>query len=205
MKISKQRLEAFTDGIIAIIITIMVLSVPLPASFEASELWGFLTSILIYLLSFIVVGAFWNQHSRLFSLFEKVDHKIVAANFFFLLFLSLIPLFTKWVIENPGTLLPVIGYDVVYMLVSWCYMLIFRLVMNESQHEEVEHIKKIVEMRRGIPRGAWAPFLLIVVLIAGVVVMSIFLPLVSTYILMGIPVLSSLINIFSEGNGFKHR
>ncbi len=199
MKFSKQRIEAFTDGVIAIIITIMVLGIPLPESFARAEIGRFLTSVFIYFLSFIVVGAFWNQHHRAFALIKTATRRIVAANFMFLFFLSLIPLLTKWVIENPGMLLPVVGYDVVFLLVSLCYIFIFRLAMEESMREELERIREIRKARKETAmKHPFVRFAALAAAIAGVVVFSVSFPRVSSLVLLGVPVLSSLMNIFCE-------
>lgn len=196
MGISKYRLETFTDGVIAIIITIMVLSIPLPASFETNELVIFGTSLAIYLLSFLVVGAFWNQHHQAFTYLEKVNQNIIVANIFFLFFLSLIPLFTKWVIENQGSLIPVIGFDTVYFLVSFFYILTFRLIMKQSEHHEFKLQPKKMRGRRNPGNFSWLPLLILLIIISGVVAISIYRPKLATFILMGIPILSSIVNLF---------
>ncbi|HKJ81896.1 MAG TPA: TMEM175 family protein [Ignavibacteriaceae bacterium] len=195
--LTKNRLETFTDGVIAIIITIMVLSIPLPETSNWNDLIGFSSSLFIYLLSFLVVGAFWNLHHKTFNYLNRINQKIIAANIFFLFFLSLIPLFTKWVIQNQGILIPVIGYDVVYLLVSFFHVLIFRLVMSESEHEEIIHIKeKLKSSHTSKPRSSWLPIILLLIVISVMVVMSIYLPKISTIILMGIPIASSILNLF---------
>ena len=195
--VTKHRLEAFTDGVIAIIITIMVLSIPLPKTFDIKDLLVFFTSLVIYLLSFLVVGAFWNQHHQAFVYLEKVNHKIIVANIFYLFFLSLIPLFTKWVIEHQGSLIPVIGYDIVYLAVSFFYVLTFRLIIEESNHEEVKRIKEKIESNQFTkPHTSWLPLILLLLIVSVVVTGSIYQPKVSTFILMGIPIASSILNLF---------
>ena len=198
----KHRLETFIDGVIAIIITIMVLSIPLPKTFETKDLLTFSTSLAIYLLSFLVVGAFWNQHHQAFIYLEKVNQKIIVVNIFFLFFLSLIPLFTKWVIENQGSLIPVIGYDIVYLLVSFFYALTFRLIMEGSDHEEIKQIsEKIKSKQVAKPHFSWMPVVILLVIIFIVVIISIYMPKVSTIILMGIPIASSITNLFISKRG----
>lgn len=202
MEVSKQRLEAFTDGVVAIIITIMVLSIPLPESFGWGDLLEFGSSLFIYLLSFLVVGAFWNQHQFAFMFLEKVNQKIIASNIFFLFFLSLIPIFTKWVLQNQGSLIPVIGYDIVYVLVSLLYVFTFRLIIEESEHKSIKKInEKIKSKRESKPSFSWAPFIVLLILVSIVVIISIYLPKLSTFILMGIPIASSLFNLFVSQQG----
>lgn len=206
MLISKHRLETFTDGVIAIIITIMVLSIPLPETFKRNDLIEFGSSLFIYLLSFLVVGAFWNQHHQIFFYLEKVNQKIIGANIFFLFFLSLIPIFTKWVIENQGSLIPVIGYDIVYLLVSFFYVLTFRLIMEESDHEDIRQIAERFKSRQASkPHFSWLPIFFLLIIISAVIFLSIYHPKVSTFILMGIPIVSSLLNLFVSRPGKRSR
>ncbi len=200
MKFTKQRLEAFTDGVIAIIITIMVLSIPLPGSFKSGDLWGFVLAILIYMLSFIVVAAFWVQHHRALSFIDEVTHRVIACNFMFLFFLSLIPVLTKWVIESPGMLLPAIGYDIVFVLVYLCFNLILHYVAGASRHERVVKIAEYRKARRDsiTPRDMWLRFVSFIAIFGVIIFLSVRFPKISTLFLLGIPVLASFFNLFFE-------
>lgn len=194
---TKYRLEAFTDGVIAIIITIMVLSIPLPKSFDLGDLVEFGLSLFIYLLSFLVVGAFWNQHHQAFSYLDKMNHKIIAASIFFLFFLSLIPLFTKWVIENQGSLIPAIGYDIVYLTVSFFYVLTFRFIIEETDNEDIKQITETIKSRKTVKlHFSWIPIIILLITIAILILISIYLPKVATIILLGVPIASSIFNLF---------
>ncbi len=175
----------------------MVLSIPLPSSFDIKELLAFGSSLFIYLLSFLVVGAFWNQHHKTFIFLDKVNQKLVVLNIIFLFFLSLIPLFTKWVIQNQGSLIPVIGYDIVFLITIYFSMYIFRLVMQSSSHKSVQKITEKIQRRRiSNPYYSWIPFIVLLCIVGLVVVVSIYLPKLATFILMGIPIASSIINLF---------
>jgi len=195
---SKSRTEAFSDGVIAIIITIMVLSIPLPKTFAWGDILAFGTALFIYLLSFLVVGAFWNQHHQAFLYLNKMNGKIVVANIFFLFFLSLIPLFTKWVIENQGSLIPVIGFDAVYLMVSFFYLLTFRLIMSSSKEQRMKEFAEMMKNRkRAHPRQSWFPVIVLMCIIGVMVIVSIYLPKISIVILMGIPIFSSIVNLLN--------
>lgn len=214
MKLSKQRMEAFSDGVIAIIITIMVLNIPLPGRFDFNGIMELLISISIYFVSFVVVGAFWNQHHKIFNYIEDVTHNVVWINLLFLFFLSLIPIFTKWVMENPKRIIPVIGYDIVYLFVNLSYMLMFTNMMHNSKSEEIKLLfnkreegkKQAMEQagRSDLPsRLWWLRFMIIVAVIAGTVAVSIVLPGVATVILLGLPVFSSATGLLFDR--YKHR
>ncbi len=109
---TKERLLAFTDGVLAIVITIMVLELKAPheASFEA--LGEMLPVFLSYVLSFIYVGIYWNNHHHMFQLVERVSGGMLWANLALLFFLSLIPFTTAWMDETHGETAPVALYGV---------------------------------------------------------------------------------------------
>lgn len=94
------RVEAFTDGVIAIIITIMVLELSPPEAMTSEAILGFLGSVGIYAISFIYVGIFWMNHHHLFQTVKRVNGKILIANLAILFFISLVPLGTAWISEE---------------------------------------------------------------------------------------------------------
>lgn len=94
------RLEAFSDGVLAIIITIMVLELKVPEEGTFEALKPLLPKIISYIISFIYVGIYWNNHHHLFQIIEKVDGRILWANLILLFFLSLIPFSSAWMGEN---------------------------------------------------------------------------------------------------------
>ena len=102
-KIRKQKLrshiEAFADGIIAVIITIMLLEIPVPS--ESHGYWEFISSVGIFLVSFIVTANFWFNRHKIFALTEEITEKIIVQDFIFIGLLSLIPLLTKWIMVSP--------------------------------------------------------------------------------------------------------
>lgn len=94
------RLEAFSDGVLAIIITIMVLELKVPEEGTFEALKPLLPKIISYIISFIYVGIYWNNHHHLFQIIEKVNGRILWANLILLFFLSLIPFSSAWMGEN---------------------------------------------------------------------------------------------------------
>ena len=97
---TKGRLEAFSDGVIAIIITIMVLELKIPEGSDFSDLKPLIPKLISYILSFIYVGIYWNNHHHMFQATKKVNGKVLWANLFLLFCLSLIPFATNWMGEN---------------------------------------------------------------------------------------------------------
>lgn len=195
MKISTQRLEAFSDGVIAIIITIMVLSIPLTDEFTFDAVMGLMKSILILFVSFFVVGSEWNKHRFLFDQLSEVSNKIVWRNILYLFFLSLMPLFTKWVIQNPGEVVPAIAYDLVFLFVNMSYQFMFDCVAKENS--DAEFFKRIEKMRAK-RRYSWIGFVITIVIIGGIFIFSFFYPLISIICFMGVPVVSSIFNLIAD-------
>ena len=110
----KPHLETFNDGVIAIIITIMVLELPIPSGPEAYA--DFIKSIGLFFVSFFIVADFWYDHHRLFESVKEADHSIVILNFLFLAVLSLIPVMTKWILAGRNSW-SVVAYGSVYLVV----------------------------------------------------------------------------------------
>ena len=107
---SKGRLEAFTDGVIAIIITIMVLELKVPDGFEFNSLLPVIPKLLIYLLSFVFVGIYWMNHHHMIHTVQKVTGGILWANLSLLFWLSLFPFAARWMGENLLRPLPSAAY-----------------------------------------------------------------------------------------------
>jgi uncharacterized membrane protein len=120
----KTRLEAFSDGVIAIIITIMVLELKPPHGTAAADLMDVLPGWLRYALSFVYVGIYWINHHALLDRVQKVDGAALWANLHLLFWMSLIPYVTAWAGENPLASVPVALYGVVLLLCSISFTLL---------------------------------------------------------------------------------
>jgi uncharacterized membrane protein len=115
------RLEAFTDGVIAIIITIMVLELKVPAGADFAALIPALPIFLVYALSYVNVGIFWNNHHHMPHATEKVDGQVLWANLFLLFWLSLLPFVIRWIDQTGATALPTAAYGAVLLLAGIGY------------------------------------------------------------------------------------
>ena len=115
------RLEAFSDAVLAIIITIMVLELKLPEEPTLHALGGSATGFLTYLLSFVYVGIYWNNHHHMFQVVERVNGAILWGNLHLLFWLSLFPFTTAWVDETTFSRTPVIVYGVNLLLAAVAY------------------------------------------------------------------------------------
>ncbi|WP_426208641.1 TMEM175 family protein [Massilia sp. TWP1-3-3] len=128
----KGRLEAFSDGVIAIIITIMVLELKVPHGDSLGALLPLVPVLLSYVLSFIYVGIYWNNHHHLLHAVSHVTGAVLWANLHLLFWLSLIPFVTGWMGENHFATLPVAAYGVVLFMCAVAYAILVRCLMRQQ-------------------------------------------------------------------------
>ena len=126
---SKGRLEAFSDGVIAIIITIMVLELKVPHGATWADLRELLPVMVSYVLSFINVGIYWNNHHHLLQAVKQVDGRVLWANMHLLFWLSLMPFATAWMGENDFAALPTALYGGVLLLSAIAYTILVRVLL----------------------------------------------------------------------------
>lgn len=133
----KGRIEAFSDGVIAIIITIMVLELKVPHANEFKDLMPLLYVFLSYVLSFIYVGIYWNNHHHMFAAVNKVNGAVLWANLHLLFWLSMIPFTTAWMGENHFASAPVALYGFVLLMNGIAYIILARLLIKHHGDESV--------------------------------------------------------------------
>jgi uncharacterized membrane protein len=121
---NKGRLEAFSDGVIAIIITVMVLELKVPLSESLRALTGVLPVFFCYVLSFLYLGIYWNNHHHMFHAVEHVSGSILWANLHLLFWLSLVPFTTAWLGENHFAAAPAVLYGVVLFMAAMAYRIL---------------------------------------------------------------------------------
>jgi uncharacterized membrane protein len=130
--VEKNRLEAFSDGVIAIIITIMVLELKVPEGADWAALKPRLPVFLSYLLSFIYVGIYWNNHHHMFQSTRHVNGTILWANLHLLFWLSLFPFATAWLGANHYASTPTAAYGVVLLLAAIAYFVVQRCIIKNQ-------------------------------------------------------------------------
>ncbi|MCP1375410.1 TMEM175 family protein [Dyella lutea] len=126
----KTRLEAFSDGVLAIIITIMVLEMKVPHGVSLGALWPVLPVFLSYVLSFVYVGIYWNNHHHTLHLVRSVSGGILWANLHLLFWLSLLPFATGWMGENHFAAVPSALYGVVLLMAAVAYWILQRAIIK---------------------------------------------------------------------------
>ena len=127
----KGRLEAFSDGVLAIIITIMVLEIKVPHGGNLNALKSLIPVFFSYILSFIYIGIYWNNHHHLFQAVKQVSGSILWANLHLLFWLSLIPFVTGWMGENHFSETPMALYGVVLLMAAMASTILKKLVLSE--------------------------------------------------------------------------
>ena len=131
----KGRLEAFSDGVIAIIITIMVLELKVPVGAALADLRPMAPVLLGYVLSFIYVGIYWNNHHHLLHAVKSVNGPILWANLHLLFWLSVVPLATAWMGEHPLAKAPTAAYGVVLLMNAVAFTILSALLLrHEGPH-----------------------------------------------------------------------
>jgi len=129
---TKARLEAFSDGVIAILITIMVLELRVPHGTGWTALEPLLPVFLTYALSFVFLGIYWNNHHHMFHLVDRINGKIMWANLHLLFWLSLTPFVTAWMGENHFASLPTAAYGAVMLLAAIAYYILQTAIIRHQ-------------------------------------------------------------------------
>ncbi len=138
----KSRLEAFSDGVIAIIITIMVLELKVPHGESIDALAPLLPVFLVYVLSFIYVGTYWNNHHHMLHTIHRVTGQILWANLHLLFWLSLFPFATGWMGENHFAAAPTAFYGVILLMASLGYLILQQRIIASQGADSL--LKKAV-------------------------------------------------------------
>src|SRR4051812_31735711 len=137
---TKGRIEAFSDGVIAIIITIMVLELKVPHGETLADLKPVIPVGLSYVLSFIYVGIYWNNHHHMFAAAHKIDGSVMWANLHLLFWLSLTPFTTAWMGENSFKKTPSAIYGVVLLMAAIAYYILQgRILRLEGPDSTLAH------------------------------------------------------------------
>ena len=133
---SKTRLEAFSDGVIAILITIMVLEIRAPHGDDWSSLRIVVPSLLTYLLSFVLVGIYWNNHHHMLQATDRINGATLWANLHLLFWLSLVPFVTSWMGENHYEAVPTAAYGIVLLGCGIAYTILLRTLLAAQPRKQ---------------------------------------------------------------------
>ncbi len=135
---NKARLETFSDGVIAILITIMVLGLRTPERADLAALHAILPAVLTYLLSFIYLGIYWNNHHHMFHLVDKVSGGVLWANLHLLFWLSLVPFGTVWLGQNHQAAVPAAAYGIILLMAAMAYTILVRtIIATQGSHSKL--------------------------------------------------------------------
>jgi TMEM175 potassium channel family protein len=126
------RLEAFSDAVMAVIITILALELKPPLHPTVASLRDALPNLLIYLLAFVFIAIYWNNHHHLLRATTRISGAVMWANMFLLFWLSLIPVLTEWIKEDPLEKVPVAAFGVVALCAAFAYSLLVRAIVRAN-------------------------------------------------------------------------
>lgn len=131
----KGRLEAFSDGVLAIIITIMVLEIKVPHGNQLADLTPLIPIFLSYIISFIYLGIYWNNHHHMMHTVEVVNGKLLWANLHLLFWLSLVPFATGWIGENHFSPIPMALYGFILLMAAFAYFILQgQIIRNQGKN-----------------------------------------------------------------------
>ncbi|MCR4841796.1 MAG: TMEM175 family protein, partial [Eubacterium sp.] len=148
----RSRMEAFSDGVLAIIITIMVLGLKVPDGTNFSDIMKVLPQVGIYALSFAFIGAYWNNHHHTLHALTQVNGKILWANLLFLFVISLLPFATEWFGRNPLAPVPTFMYGVVMFATALSFFLLRVAIVTQDKNSHA--LRQVMEeVRRGTITG----------------------------------------------------
>ncbi|MBB6052596.1 TMEM175 family protein [Armatimonas rosea] len=163
---TKGRLEAFSDGVIAILITIMVLELKVPHGADWPTLWELKDKFLSYALSFVFLGIYWNNHHHLLQAVRHVDGRVLWANLHLLFWLSLVSFATGWMGENHFATRPVMLYGVILLLCGVAYYILAQVLVavnGEDSHlaraigKDIKGIISVVLYLIAVVLAFWLP------------------------------------------------
>jgi uncharacterized membrane protein len=152
-----ERLGAFSDGVLAIIITIMVLELKVPHRADLAGLWELWPTFLSYALSYLFVGTFWVNHHHLLHHTERAEPGVIWANLLVLFFVSLIPFFTAWMAETRFDPFTTALYAGIFLLVTVAFMILqHRIALQFGTNHELHEMNRAANQRNWIALSAYA-------------------------------------------------
>ena len=179
------HLSALNDGVIAIFITVMMLEIPYPTT--KTEYFSFLWSIVIFLVSFFIIGDFWYTNKGIFQVMKKADHWVVVANFMFLAALALIPVNTKWIM-NQADRYSALNFGLIYLVTLIMQQILFFAIIREQLDHRTKVFFKFLLLHDGI----------LLLIDAILIVIGWFFPHVSMVLFISIPVLNFFMPSYSS-------
>jgi uncharacterized membrane protein len=159
---NKTRLEAFSDGVFAILITIMVLEIKVPHGSDFGDLKGLIPIFLSYVLSFIYLGIYWNNHHHMLHTIKHVSGSMLWANMHLLFWLSLVPFATAWIGETGFVSAPMVVYGCILLLAAIAYFILQSQIIKQEGDNSV--LKKAIG---NDVKGKMSPIIYLIAIISG--------------------------------------
>ena len=176
---SKNRIEAFTDAVIAIVMTLLVLELHQPEGDTFAFFLGVEQQFIIYLISFVMLAIYWNNHHHLFQVVSKIDGWTLWANHLLILALTLFPFVTSWVSRYPVALAPQLLYGAVILLKDFSYFLVGKSLVRANPDNQA-----IVELFRGYKKLYFTLFINVLALLLGWLIHPLFIITLDSLVLL---------------------
>jgi len=139
-EMSSARLEGFSDGVLAVIITIMVLGLRPPPGADLADLQSLIPGLLIYVLSFAFIGIYWNNHHQLLRATRRISGGVMWANLYLLFWLSLVPVVTAWVGQHPHSLWPAVTYGAIGFMAGVAFYILTLTIRNVNKDTRINEV-----------------------------------------------------------------
>ncbi|WP_416136015.1 TMEM175 family protein [Enterococcus casseliflavus] len=176
---SKNRIEAFTDAVIAIVMTLLVLELHQPEGDTFASFLGVEQQFIIYLISFVMLAIYWNNHHHLFQVVSKIDGWTLWANHLLILALTLFSFVTSWVSRYPVALAPQLLYGAVILLTDFSYFLVGKSLVRANPDNQA-----IVELFRGYKKLYFTLFINVLALLLGWLIHPLFIITLDSLVLL---------------------
>ena len=199
---SKRRFEYFNDGIMVVIAIITILEIPVNSVIDNREILKLLEGIMIFFINFFVIGIFWHRHHEVIDKLEILTSKIIWTNHFFLFFLSLLPVFTILIIRNLNEVIPLIGYDIIFLLVNISFLIVSKEVYKQTADDKFE---KLPAIRKIFRKYSWAIIIIQIIIFIGVIIIIINNPKLSLLVFIIFTMLTAFVSMFFEEQEIKNK
>ena len=201
---SKRRFEYFSDTVMAIIAVISILQIPVGNIINNADVQNLFKNIFIYLINFFLIGIFWNRHHKVIDMLELLSKKIIWINHCFLFILSLLPVFTRWIIENPFDNIPIVSYNITFLTANVLFIIMSRIVLRQTDGSVLKEMKTSINLRYNKNYNS-INYIFSGLIAIGLIILLFIKPAISIFLFIILPIIMSFINVFYEEKRIREK